>query len=306
MQGRAQAGCSWDAGGVQVGCRFKRMCSTIATSAASAAVGSRNCSTPLPRATPPRVPVAVPPPPWCWGRSGGQPLSAVDGTCSDPWWRGGGGAAKAGCRGAGGVVVGWWKRWGGSGEGVGDSRPRVRATVSQGHAGRGRGFTAVPRSDFISVLYRSVSLSVAATRAKPPRSSTACAPAAAAALSMAGRTTKSAQSAYLRRSRHVRAPRVQRAQKVQSRVQRVHRGRRGYRECSGCAEGAQRVRRGQRVRTVQRVRRVQRGCGGQGGSRRSAGKRVRRTVPPLARHRRRAQGPWRQRRAVRCSCRPLP
>ena len=96
-----------------MGCRFKRMCSTIATSAASAAVGSRNCSTPLPRATLPRVPVAVPPPPWCWGRSGGQPLSAVDGTCSDPWWRGGGGAAKAGCRGAGGVVVRWWKRWGG-------------------------------------------------------------------------------------------------------------------------------------------------------------------------------------------------
>ena len=50
---------------------------TIATSAASAAVGSRNCSIPRPR-----VPVADRPPPWCWGRSGGQPLSAVDGTCS--------------------------------------------------------------------------------------------------------------------------------------------------------------------------------------------------------------------------------
>ena len=64
----------------------------------------------------------------------------------------------------------------------------------------GASVTAVPRSDFISVLYRSVSLSAAATRAKPPRSSTACAPAAAAAMLMADRTTKSAQSAYLRRS----------------------------------------------------------------------------------------------------------
>eukprot|EP00964_Phaeocystis_antarctica_P107981 scaffold72616_cov54-Phaeocystis_antarctica.AAC.1 len=41
-----------------------------------------------------RVPAAAPPPPWCRGRSGGQPLRAVDGTCSDPWWRSGGGAVE--------------------------------------------------------------------------------------------------------------------------------------------------------------------------------------------------------------------
>ena len=72
--------------------------------------------------------------------------------------------------------------------------------------------TAVPTSDFISVLYRSVSLSAAATRAKPPRSSTACAPAAAAAAAAAGRTTKSAQSAYLQGAESVQQ--VRRVQRV--------------------------------------------------------------------------------------------
>jgi len=286
------------------------VCSTIATSAASAAVGSRNCSTPPPRAASPapspaasaasvagsvarhaaardwarspfgpwytayfrsvavvrsssvqpggkefagcgtprlRVPAAVPPPPWCWGRSGGQPLSAVDGTCLDPWWRGGGGAAEAGDRGGGGGRVG--------SDGVeavgGGFQGQNQGQDQPGSCRRGRG-------------------------SPPSRRATSSASCIAASRSPLRPPARSPHAA--RRPARRRRPR-RRRRRAARRSQRRARTCRAQRVCSRCG-----------------------GCRGFG----ARGKRVRRTVPPLARRRRRAQGPWRRRRAVRCSCRPLP